>query len=100
MTMKTLIITVVCFVLSLGVASLKAGEVNDQACKETIANTCTKCHGAARICNKLKDDGMDAEKWRTIVVRMGKKASLAQDVQDSVHACLTTSADPGKLVCE
>ena len=98
--MKTLTLTVLCTVIAITVASLRAAEVNDESCTAAITANCTRCHGAVKICNKLKDTAMDAEKWRTIVARMGKKAKLTQDVQDAVHACLTTSADPGKLVCQ
>lgn len=97
--MKALLIAGTCLALSLSVVSLKAGEMNQQTCRKTIAGTCTKCHGAARICKKLKDGDMNADKWRTIIARMGRRAKLSRDVQNSIHACLTTSANPGKLVC-
>ncbi len=98
--MKTLTVTTLCIVIAITVASLRAAEVSDESCKAALAANCTRCHGAVKICNKLKDTSMDAGKWQTIVARMGKKAGLAQDVQDAVHACLTASADPGKLVCQ
>jgi cytochrome c553 len=99
--MKTLMIPTLLITLIIGGVSLAVGAaVNDNDCRATIATTCTKCHGAAKICTKLKDPGTDALKWRETIARMGKKANLEPTVQDTVHACLTTSADPGGLVCE
>jgi cytochrome c553 len=99
--MKTFMIPALLITLTIGVVSLAASAaVNEQDCRSTIADTCTRCHGAARICNKLKDPGIDAQKWREIITRMGKKANLDQAAQDTVHTCLTTSADPGGLVCD
>jgi len=99
--MKTLMIPALLITLAIGVVSLAASAAdNEQACRSTIADTCTRCHGASRICNKLKDTGTDAQKWREIITRMGKKANLDQADQDTVHACLTMSADPSRLVCD
>lgn len=98
--MKNLIVSAVCIAMVMAVASLKAAEVDEKACKELITTNCTKCHGTKKICNELKEEDADAKKWREIITEMGKKGHLSQEIQDSVHACLTTSADPGKLVCE
>jgi len=99
--MKTLMIPTLLITLTIGAVSLATGAaVNEEDCRSTITTTCTRCHGAAKICNKLKEPGVDAQKWREIITRMGKKANLDQAVQDTAHACLTMSADPSGLVCE
>ncbi|MBB5348223.1 hypothetical protein JWG42_05390 [Desulfoprunum benzoelyticum] len=98
--MKTLMIPALLITLTIGVVSPAArAAVNEDECRTTIANTCTRCHGAARICTKLKDPAVDTQKWRETIARMGKKANLDQAVQDTVHGCLTTAADPAGLVC-
>lgn len=99
--MKTLMIPALLITLTIGGICLTArAAVNEEECRTTIANTCTRCHGASRICNKVKDPAVDAAKWREIITRMGKKGNLDQAEQDAVHACLTTSADPAGLVCD
>lgn len=99
--MKTLMIPTLLFTLTIGGVSLAVGAaVNEEDCRATITTTCTKCHGTAKLCTKLKDPGADAQKWRETIARMGKKANLNQAVQDTVHACLTTAADPDGLVCD
>jgi len=99
--MKTLMIPTLLITLTIGGVSLAVGAaVNEEDCRATITTTCTKCHGAAKICNQLKDTGTDDQKWREIITRMGKKANLDQTVQDTAHACLTMSEDPRRLVCD
>ena len=95
--MKKLLIIAVLALLPLCAAIWSnAQDVNDEACQQAIQTSCTKCHGAERICNKLSATDAD---WPAIVARMSKKAALNQETQDQVLNCLTKSADPKKIVC-
>jgi cytochrome c5 len=81
-----------------GVASMGVGqEVNEQACRQTLQNSCTTCHGLKKICAKLEQKDAD---WKKIVSTMGQKGNLSQETQDTVTTCLTTSKEPKKLVCD
>ena len=82
-----------------GVESL-AYEVDEEICRDTIQNTCTKCHGTARICKKLKDADIGESRWGKIIARMGRRAKISRDVQETVIACLTTLAEPDRVACD
>ncbi len=95
--MKKLLVPALLALLPLSIASWSfSQEVNDESCTQTIATSCTKCHGTAKICKELGEADAD---WPAIVARMGKKAKLSQEGQDAVLACLTKSTDPKQLVC-
>ena len=83
--------------IALTLASLGIGkETSDDACPRVIQTNCTTCHDTGRICAKLDSPGAD---WTTTVRVMGERGNLGQQVQDTVLACLTTSANPKKTVC-
>ena len=52
--MKKILIPSLLALLVMGISSLGTGqEMDDQACQQTIKESCTKCHSAKRICDKL-----------------------------------------------
>ncbi len=96
--MKTVLISGLLALLTLGMISLATGqETNEQSCQQTIQNNCTKCHATKKICKKM--DQANAN-WKEIVKSMGERGKLSQEVQDSVFTCLTTTPEPKKLVCD
>ena len=52
--MKKLLISALLALLPLCAAVWStAQDVNDEACQQSIQTSCTKCHGAEKICNEL-----------------------------------------------
>ena len=83
--------------ITLALVSMSIGkETSDDACPGAIQTNCTTCHDTARICAKLDTPGAD---WTTTVRVMGERGNLSAEVQETVVACLTTSADSKKQLC-
>ena len=83
--------------LPLALASVGSGQETTEApCRQAIQTNCTTCHDTGRICAKLDTPGAD---WKTTVSVMGARGKLSTQAQETVLACLTTSANPKKLVC-
>ena len=95
--MKKLLLSTLLVLLPLCVATWSTSqEVNDEACQQVIQASCTKCHGAEKICKKL--DQADAD-WPAIVSKMSKKAKVNKETEAQILDCLTKSTDPKKAAC-
>jgi hypothetical protein len=95
--MPKVLMPAVLALITLAVASLGIGkETDDNGCRQAVQTNCTTCHDTGRICAKLDSPGAD---WTTTVRVMGERGNLVQQEQDTVLACLTTSANPKKTVC-
>ena len=94
--MKTAFLLIVILLFFFGQACAK--EVNRNMCTAYINMYCTRCHTSERICAGLKknDDGG----WKKIIAVMaGNDDDIDQDVQDTVHACLTSMPSGDPIVC-
>jgi len=92
---KTLLSTVILFFF-FGTAFAK--EVNMGMCTSSINMYCTRCHTSGRICSGLGKN--NDERWRKIISEMAENDSdIDQNVQDTVHACLSSMQTGDPIVC-
>ena len=94
--MKSGLLAIGFVLLIFGTAAAK--EVNEGMCKSYLAMYCTRCHTTERICTGLEKN--DNEKWLAVIKKMADYDDLDQDVQDTVHACLTGMKSGDPLVCK
>ncbi|HHD62777.1 MAG TPA: hypothetical protein ENK96_00090 [Desulfobulbaceae bacterium] len=94
--MKDFFLLLVILFFLCGTASAK--EVNREKCASYINMYCTRCHTSGRICDGLKKN--DEDGWRKIISEMAENDSdIDQDVQVTVHACLTSMPADDPVVC-
>lgn len=77
---------------------LPAREVNLGMCTSYINMYCSRCHTTERICIGLKTN--DKEGWQKVLQQMAKNdPDIDKDVQEVVHACLTSVQSVDTIVC-
>jgi hypothetical protein len=92
---STFLLTVILFFFC---GSAFAKEVNSGMCASYINMYCTRCHTSGRICAGL--DKNDEDRWRKIISEMAKNdGDIDQDVQVTVHACLTSMRAGDPVIC-